>query len=142
MKYEELLALIEEMAQPPNGGSGVTPPFLFSKSGGTGVGSYFFVGNVPTNQSGQTIAGLNKIVKASVSSSGNVAANTVIQFQSRTALSTFTDIATASITIPAGTYKATAILNVNIGPDTEISAYVKSGSTVQNGIVLLYVVPR
>jgi hypothetical protein len=126
------------------GGSGVTPPFVFSKSGGTAVGSYLYVGQAVTSKTGQEIVGTNRIVKVGVSNSANVAANTKIQFQRRTALSTFVDIAGAEATIPSGSFRTTATLPspVSIGPDWEISCYNKSGSTLSDPIVVLYLIPE
>lgn len=125
------------------GGSGVTPPFIFSKSGGTAVGSYLYVGQVVTSKTGQDILGTNKLVKIGVSNASNLASNTVVQFQRRTGLATFVDIAGAAATVPSGSYKSSTILSspVAIGPDWEISCYNKSGSSLSDPIVILYVVP-
>ena len=133
-------------AQPAGGiggGPGVTPPFIFSKSGGTGVGSYLFVGNVASNKSGQIIVGSNTIIKMIVSTSGTVASNTIVQLQRRTGVSTWTDIVGAAITINAGNYSdVTTGLNINIGPDYELACYVKSGVTIQDAILILFVIPQ
>jgi hypothetical protein len=136
-------AAIEEVRTPPNGGSGVTPPFMFSKSGGTSAGNYLYVGQVVSSKTGQYIPGTNNIVKLTVSTSANVATNTTIQLQRRTAVATFIDIPLALVVIPAGTYKAEVTFSpsVAIGPDWEIACYNKAGSTVQDAIVLMFMVP-
>lgn len=136
---------IEEVRSPPNGGTGVTPPFLFSRQGGMGLNSYLQVGNVFSNQAGQIIPGNNKIVKITVTTSQVYNIAPVIQFQTRTGLSTRVDIAGASITIPGNNtdYSATYVLPspVTIGPNAEVSCYLKSGNNITNPVVLLFVVP-
>ena len=123
--------------------SGVTPPFTFSKSGFCIVGGYLYVGQVVSSKTGEPIAGSNYLVKLSVSNSTNVAANTTLQLQRRTAVATFVDIAGAFIVIPAGNYKANSVLAtpIAIGPDWELSCYNKSGSTLNDGVFYMYLVP-
>jgi len=124
------------------GGSGVTPPFVLSKDGNCTVGTALRTGVVPTNLTGQTIDGTNKIVKLGVSTSANVGSTTRIQITRRTGLATFVDIPNAYIVIPAGTYKAVSIgLDINIGPNYEIGAYNKSGSTTNNIVFMIYLIP-
>lgn len=124
------------------GGSGVTPPFFFSKSGNASVGTYLRVGESVTSNTGMTIVGTNKIVKIVASNGSNVGSNTVVQIQKRTAVNTFVDLAGASITIPSGSYTATiSSLSITLGLNEELSAYVKSGSTLDNPIVGVYVIP-
>jgi len=130
-------------SNPGGGGTGVTPPFLFSKSGGTAVGAYLYVGQVVSSVTGQLIVGTNQMVKITASNGNTLGSNTVIQFQRRTGVSSFTDIVGASITIPSGSYSAHAELAtpVALGPDWEIACYNKSGSSLNNPIVLMYVEP-
>lgn len=125
------------------GGSGVTPPFIFSKSGGTSVGSYLYVGQVVTSKAGQEILGTNKIVKVGVSNAVNVTANTTVQFRRRTGLTTFVDIPGAAAVVPNGAYKSETVFSapVPIGPDWELACYNKSGASLSDAIVILYVVP-
>lgn len=125
-----------------SGGSGVTPPFVFSKSGGLSVGSYLYTGQAVSNKTGQEIAGENKIVKIGVSNAVNATADTVIQFQRRTSRTAFSDIAGATITVPTGSFRALTILSpLDIGPDWELSCYNKSGGSLQDPVVVLYLVP-
>ena len=139
----EFLALIEQLVNPPGGGSGVTPPFVMSKSGNATVGTYLRVGESVSSNTGQLIKGVNYLIEMSVSNGSNVASNTVLQVQRRTGVNTFVDLAGASVTIPAGSYKATNTgLTISIGPDEEISAYVKSGSTLDNPILMIYCTPQ
>lgn len=141
----DVQAAIEELKFPPSGGSGVTPPFLFSRQGGIGINSYLLIGNVFSNQAGQLIPGNNKIVKITVTTSQTYNIAPVLQFQRRAGLSTRVDIAGASITIPGGNtaYSATYIpvTPISIGPDYELSCYLKSGSNISDAVVLLFVVP-
>lgn len=135
-------AAIEEVK---TGGNGVTPPFFFSRSGSTlAAGTYFFTGNVSTSSTGQLIAGSNKIIKIAVSTSANITGSPcLVQFQRRTAVATFVDIAGASISIPVGTYSATSTgLALLIGPDWELSCYFKSGGSPSNPVVGIYLIPQ
>lgn len=121
---------------------GVTPPFIFSKSGNASAGTYLRTGEAVTSKTGQIIKGDNVIVEISVSNANNVGSNTVVQIQRRTALNTFSDVAGASVTIPSGTYKGTnSSLTISFGPDEEMSAYVKSGSTLNNPVLVVYLTP-
>ena len=132
-----------ELRTPGGSGSGVTPPFFFSRSGATlAIGTYFFTGNVATNSTGQLIAGTNTIIKIAASTSANITGTPcVIQFQRRTAVATFSDITGGSISIPVGTFKATATVAIPVGPDIEISCYFKSGGSPSNPVVGIYLVP-
>lgn len=124
------------------GGSGVTPPFFFSKAGSAGAGTYLRVGEAVSSNTGMTIVGANTIVKLVVSNGSAVGSNTVIQIQKRTAVNTFVDIASASITILTGAYSATSSgLSIALGTNEELSAYVKSGSSLDNPVFGVYVVP-
>ena len=121
---------------------GVTPPFIFSKSGNASAGTYLRTGEAVTSATGQIIKGDNLIVEISVSNAKVVGTNTVVQIQRRTALNTFSDVAGASVTIPSGTYKGTnSGLTISFGPDEEMSAYVKSGSTLNNPVLVVYLTP-
>jgi hypothetical protein len=124
------------------GGSGISPPFVFSKSGGTAVGAYLYVGQTVTSKAGQLAPGTNQLIKMTATNDANVGSNTVIQLQRRTAVATFADITSANITIPSGSYSAVKDFStpVDIGPDWEISCYNKSGSSVSNPIVCIFLV--
>lgn len=143
MKFAEILALIEELVNPPGGGSGVTPPFVFSKSGNATVGTYLRTGEAVGSKTGQLIKGLNYIVEVNASNGANAGSTTRIQFQRRTAVSTFSDITGAFVDIPSGTYKGQNTgLSISLGPDEEVSCYVKSGSTLSDPVVTLFLSPQ
>lgn len=137
------LALDKFELKPAGSASGgVTPPFFFSKSGNAAAGTYLRTGESVSNVTGQTVVGENTITKIVISNGNAVAVNTVIQLQKRTGLSTFIDILGASITITAGNYKASLDgLSISLATDEEISAYVKSGSTLSNPVLGVYIVP-
>lgn len=145
MTSTDVQSAIEEVRSPPNGGSGVTPPFLFSRKGGIGINSYLQVGNVYSNQAGQVIPGTNRIVKITVTTSQVYNNAPTIQLQRRTGVSTRVDIAGAAITIIGDNahYSATYIpvTPIDIGPDWELSAYLKSGNNISDAVLLIYVVP-
>lgn len=123
-------SVIEELWQKVKGASGVTPPFFFGRVSGGGAGTYLTINGLATNKVGQIVRGLNTLVGMTVTTSANISgANAVVQLQQRTALNTFVDISGASITIPIGTYSATAVLAVALPSNVEISAYIKSGTT-------------
>ena len=74
-------------SSPGTGGSGVTPPFIFSYAGGANNGTYLRTGSVPTSDTGQDIKGTNYIVEIQVSSKVVIPSNqspATIQFQHRT----------------------------------------------------------
>jgi hypothetical protein len=127
------------------GGSGVVPPFTFSKDGNCTVGTAIRTGIVPSygsGSSGQPIAGSNVAVKLSATNANNLGSTTRIQFARRTGLSTWSDIAGLYINIPAGSYGAHAIgLTALVGPDWEVGCYNKSGASLSNVVVVLYMVP-
>lgn len=121
---------------------GVTPPFVFSKSGNAASGTYLRTGEAVTSATGQPIKGSNTIVEIAVSNANVVGTNTVVQIQRRTALATFSDVTGASVTILSGNYKAiNSGLSVSFGPDEEMSVYVKSGSTLSNPVLVVYMTP-
>lgn len=126
-------------------GTGVTPPFLFSRQGATGLSSYLQVGNVFSNQAGQVIPGNNKIVRLTLTTSQAYNVAQTVQIQLRTGVTTLSDLATCSITLPGDnvTYSTTFTFStpISIGPNAEIAAYLKSGNGIQNAVLLVYVVP-
>lgn len=124
-----------------NNSPGVTPGFVFSKDGSCGVGTYLRIGSVITSDSGHPIIGKNKIVKIRITAATNVANATTVQIQQRTAVGTRSDIAGALIVIPAGTYKASTNLNVSLPVDVELCAYNKSGSTLSNAVMNVFLYP-
>lgn len=133
--------VIEEVYQKVSGsGGGVSPPFIFQRTGGS-AGTYLNIGNVASNQSGYILRGSNKIVGLAVSGQANVASNTTIQLQQRTAVGTLVDIAGAAVTIPSGSYRAEITLAVSISSSEEISCYVKTGALNGGTNVTMYVVP-
>jgi hypothetical protein len=135
--------IIREFPAPTsaNTSPGVTPGFIFSKDGSCGVGTYLRIGSVISSSSGHPIIGKNKIVKIRVSVSSEVGSNTTIQIQARTAVATRSDIAGASIVIPAGQYTATATMDVALPDNVELCAYNKSGSTVSNIVMNVFLYP-
>jgi hypothetical protein len=136
----DVQAAIEETK---TGGSGVVPPFVFSKDGNVTVGTYLRTGSVQTSATGQLIKGSSKIVEISASCDSNAASTTRIQFFQRTGVSSRADITGAYVDIPSGNYKGTrSSLSINIGPDWEIGCYSQSGSTIANVVVVIYLTPQ
>lgn len=137
--------LIQKFSAPAsvNTSPGVTPGFIFSKDGSCGVGTYLRIGSVVSSNSGHPIIGKNKIVKIRISAQSNVASNTTVQIQARTASTTRSDIAGATITIPAGNYTATAEFEpaITLPEDVELCAYNKSGSTLSNAVMNVFLFP-
>lgn len=132
-------------SSPGSGGSGVTPPFIFSYAGGANSGIYLRTGSVPTSDTGQDIKGLNYIVEIQVSSKLVIPSNqspATIQFQQRTGVSTFVDIVGASVTLTTGQYKGTSgPISVSIGPDWELACYVSTGQ-FSSPVAILYLDPQ
>jgi hypothetical protein len=119
--------------------SGVVPPFVFSKDGGTSVGTFLRTGAVQTDRTGQPIIGSNYAIEIQATNLNQVANNTVIQFTRRTGRTTRTDITGLTVTIPAGNYKGIRSgISIPIGPDWEVGCYNKSGSSLSNVVVVLY----
>jgi hypothetical protein len=137
------MEMIREFPAPTsaNTSTGVTPGFVFSKDGNTGVGTYLRIGSVVTSDSGHPIIGKNILVRMRATVKNAVATSTVIQLQQRTAVDTRSDIAGAAITIPAGQYKASVTLAVTLPEDVELCAYNKSGSTLSNVVVNVFLFP-
>lgn len=121
---------------------GVSPGFIFSENGAITTGKYFRVGSATSEKTGQPIFGRNKLVKLRISNSVNVGNDTVVQLQKRTGLTTFVDITGASITIPSGHYTSTAQVDIILDDNVEISAYNKSGSTIYDPVLILFLLPR
>lgn len=138
-------AIEEVNAKFTSAGTGVTPPFLFARSGSTGSNSYLRIGDVNSNEAGQIIPGNNKIVRMTITSSAVYANPQTLQLQMRTGLNTRTDIVGAAVTIPGGSVAFSATVTfgspISIGPNVEISAYLKTGNGVQNAVLLVYIVP-
>lgn len=125
------------------GGTGVTPPFTFSKAGNAGPGTYLRTGEAVTSSTGQPIKGLNYLVEMRCTNGSNVGAVTRVQLQRRTAVSTFVDITGAFVDIPIGQFQGESTgLSIVIGPEWEVSAYVVSGSTLNNPVLIFYLVPQ
>lgn len=121
---------------------GVVPPFIFSKDGNLTVGTYLRTGSVQTNNAGQLIRGNNKIIEIHATCGTTAGSTTRIQFFKRTAVATRSDVTNAYVDISVGNYKGSNTgLNISIGPDFEIGCYNKSGSTLQNVVVVIYLVP-
>jgi len=137
------LNLFEEFSAPwfAQVSPGVSPGFVFSKDGNVTVGTYLRTGDVQTNNTGQPIFGANHLIRMRVSAGGNAVSNTVIQLRARTAVSTFSDIAGASITLTAGNYTATTELDVILPNNVELCAYNKSGGSLSNVVLVLFLMP-
>ena len=138
----DVQAAIEETKNPPGG---VSPGFIFSKSGGSGVGAYLKTGEVLTSNTGQLIRGLNYITQINASSSVNQtnANGAKLQLQRRTGLNTFVDISGAFVIIPNGNFSAVnSGLNISIGTDWEISCYNAGPGNVSDCVVTLFVAPQ
>lgn len=127
------------------GGTGVTPPFVFSRLGIVGAGTYLFnPGNTISSSVGQLIPGLNNLVKIAISCKSVVAGvPAVMQMQRRTAVSTFIDIPDAVITIPVGEYNITEVTLpvVPFGPDWEVSWYCTSGQ-FEDPNLAMFLIPQ
>ncbi len=138
----EVQSAIEEVKNPP---SGVSPGFIFSKSGGAGNGAYLATGAVLTDKTGQLIKGTNYITQISVSSSANQtnASGATIQLQRRTALNTFVDITGATVTVPQGSFSANNTgLSIAVGPDWEICCYNSGPGNFTDPVVTLFLAPQ
>jgi len=135
--------VIEELNQKISGGSGnIVSTLTFSKGGGCAVGSYLYWGSVVSSLSGTPTRGNNKILQIKITTSANVASDTVFQLQNRSAIGTFTDIVDATVTILAGNYKGdSGVISIVIGPNFEICAYNKSGVTTLNSELTVSMVP-
>jgi hypothetical protein len=120
---------------------GVSPGFVFAKDGNVTVGTHLRTGDVQTSKTGQPIFGTNKLIRMRVSSAIVAVTNTVIQLRKRTAVSTFSDIAGALITLSAGNYTATAELDIVLPENVELCAYNKSGSALSNVVLVLFLMP-
>ena len=138
-------AVLDVLKNKASAASGVSANVAFGYQGSLGTGQYLNQNGVPSNQAGIIVPGSNKIVRLTLSS-GQVYNNAVvIQIARRTGTSSFTDIAGASITIPGNntSYSATVSgLSILIGPDWELSAYLKSGNTVAYPSLQVFVVPQ
>ena len=122
---------------------GVVPPFIFSKSGGTGTGAYLKVGEVLTSKAGHPVIGNNYIASIYATNSTTVGSVTRVQIQKRTGVSTFTDISGAYVDIASGQYKSTNTgLKIAIGADEELSCYNKSGDNLVDPVVAVYIYPQ
>lgn len=125
------------------GGTGVVNPLILSKSGNLTVGTYFRAGEAVTSNTGLPIEGNNTIVKISVTNKNAIGSDTLIQITKRTSVSTFSDISGATVTILSGAYRGENTgLAINIGPDEELGAYNKSGSTLSEAILTINIVPQ
>ncbi len=135
--------MIREFPAPAsaNTSPGVTPGFVFTKDGNCTVGTYLRIGSVITSDAGHPIIGKNKLVRIRITAASAVGTNTVFQIQKRTAVSTRTDVAGASITILAGQYSASASFDIALGTDPELCAYNKSGSTASNVVMNVFLFP-
>ena len=125
--------------------SGVTPPFIFSKDGAVGVGTYLRVGNVVSSQGGYIIRGNNTIVGLTLTTSQVYNVTTVVKIQRRTGVATFVDIAGCTVSITGNNIMysntVTFATPIAIGPDWELCAVNASGTTLQNAVLCLYVQP-
>lgn len=138
---------LEYIRKQTAGASGnVTPPFIFSYPGSLGANSYMQVGGVNSNQAGQIIQGSNNIIGITITTSQVYNANQTIQLQVRSGVSTRTDISGAAVTIIGDNahYSATITFStpIAIGPNAEISAYLKSGNGISNAVLAIYVAPQ
>ena len=126
---------------------GVTPPFIFSKSGGAGVGAYLKTGEVLTSKTGQLIKGSNYVVELNCSSSAIVSGTggAVIKMQRRTGLATFVDIAGATVTVPSGSFSGSNLITlgtVSIGPNWEVSCYNAGPENLTDPVVTMFLLPQ
>jgi hypothetical protein len=125
------------------GGTGVTPPFVFSKDGQVNVGAFLRTGSVPTNLSGQLIKGSNYIVAIEVTGETNASVDTRIQFFQRTGRTSRVNISGAYCDVLSGQYKGSRSgLMIPMGPDWEIGCYNLSGGQLNNVVVTLFLIPQ
>lgn len=138
-------AYIQSDVDPSRSTSGVTPPFIFSKSGGVGVGAYLKTGEVLTSNTGQFIKGSNFIVeiKASTSALQVNPSGCNFQFQRRTGLNTFVDIVGAVVNIPSGAYQGTNTgLAVPEGADWELACYNAGPGSATDAVAVMFLIPQ
>ena len=141
----DVQSAIDVLASKAGGNTGVTPFFQLGISGSVGGGQYLRNGvGIPSNQTGQLIPGLNKIVKISVSlsqSDNNVKA---FKVQYRTSVNSWADVTGATISVPGDTasYKATVTgLSINLTTDAELAVVCTSGNP-QNPVVSIFITPQ
>lgn len=120
---------------------GVTPGVAFGRSSTVSVGGYLQAAGVVSSNCGYPIFGKNKIVRVRATNSSIVGTNTVIRFQVRTGLNTFTDLVGSDVTILAGNYSVSTQLEVSLPEDPELSCYILSGSNLSNPIVNCFLFP-
>jgi len=139
-------SLIELMAPPwySQTSPGVTPPFLFTENGNVGINKWLRIGNVDSSLTAFPIFGRNRIVKMRAAAQGTVTTDTVIQLYDRTAITTYSLIAGATITIPAGQYEGSIQYSpsISLREDVELAAKIVSGSTLQNPVLCVFLMPR
>lgn len=122
--------------------SGVTPPFLFSRGGNLPTGTWFKIGDVVSSQTGQPIAGNNKIVKISLTNYNTVLNTTRVQIARRTSRTTWEDVSGAYIDILANGYKADRSgMSVVLPTNAELGAYVDTGSALKDAVMEVYLIP-
>lgn len=132
----------------PGGGNGVTPAFTLSRQNFVSQGDYLLAGDVPTSITGLPIKGINTIVDIDITNGTSVDMDNTFQLSSRTGLASFVDIPGATVTLTTGNFEATAaFLTIDIGPDEEVSAYLKTGQTAGVGrcrdvVLSIYCIPR
>lgn len=125
------------------GGSGVTPPFFFSRGGTSGPGTYLSIGEVVTSNAGQLFPGKNTLNKMTITARQSVSSTTRIQLQRRTGETTFSDITNAYVDLPSGQFKASrSNIGVDLNEDEEVAAYVKSGDNLKDVILGTFPTPR
>lgn len=135
--------MIREFPSPisVNTSPGVTPGVIFSRPGTITTGGYLEAGTVVSSNCGFPIFGKNKIVRVRATNASNVGTNTVIRFQIRTGLATFSDLPDSDITILAGSYFAVKEMSVSLPTDPELACYLVSGSNLSNVIVNCFLYP-
>jgi len=141
----DVQSAIDVLASKAGSNTGVTPFFQLGISGSVGGGQYLRNGvGIPSNQTGQLIPGLNKIVKISVSlsqSDNNVKA---FKVQYRTSVNSWADVTGATISVPgdSASYKATVTgLSINLTTDAELAVVCTSGNP-QNPVVSIFITPQ
>lgn len=110
--------------------------FVMTKSGAAPTSTYLRVHDIPTSQTGQIISGSPLLVGLLVSNTITVAHDTRVQLQRRTGQASFEDIAGAYVDILASNYKGSSgLLNIALGVDEEIAAYISSGDSLSNPVL-------
>lgn len=117
----------------------ITPRCAFTKVGNLTVGTYLRIGEVISSTSGLTLRGSNKIVGIYVTAGTAATATSRIQLQRRTSVNTFVDITDAYVDVLLNEYKGkNDPISITLLANEELSCYLKSGATMTNVVVSVF----